>query len=109
MAVITQCITSNKLFFEKEEKIKEKRIKLLLCIGVIYVGFNFLNLVKQEFYLYRSKHVLEQQMQLVTKESDNLKQNIHYFKTDAGIEELARKNLGYVKTDEIPIKIIVHK
>lgn len=108
MAVIAQCIISNKII-NKIEQIKQKRVKLLLCLGVIYVGLNFFNLVKQEFNLYNSKNVLDEQMQLVTKEYNHLKQNIGYFKTDAGIEELARKNLGYVKNDEIPIKIIVHK
>lgn len=110
MAASVQYIKLNKTrSISKKIALDKKRLNLILLLGVIYIGVNFFNLVMQEMNLYNYKSVLDKQMLSVTQEHNNLKQNIFYFKTDAGIEEIARKNLGYVKNDEIPIKVIQSK
>lgn len=83
-----------------------KTMKLMLSFVFIYLLVNCINLINQEFRLQNYQLMLEEDMKKVQAEQIKLKNDMHYYGTSAGVEELARKRLGYYKKGEIPMRVI---
>lgn len=83
-----------------------KTMKIVLSLVFVYLLINCINLVNQEFRLQNYQLRLEEDMKKVKAEQVKLKKDFHYYSTSAGVEELARKRLGYYKKGEIPMRVI---
>ena len=77
-------------------------IFVLFCHLFVNLG----NLVNQEFRLHKYSSMLQQDLQAVRTESKQLKQQLHFYASTQGVEELARKQLSYYRQDEIPLRVI---
>lgn len=83
-----------------------KTMKIVLSLIFVYLLVNCLNLINQEFRLQNYRLRLDEDMKKVQAEQLKLKKDLHYYSTSAGVEELARKRLGYYKKGEIPMRVI---
>ncbi len=83
-----------------------KKMKFALSFVFIYLFVNCINLINQEMRLQNYQAQLSAEQQQVLHENNQLKHDLKYFKTNEGIEELARKRLGYYKNGEIPFRVI---
>lgn len=83
-----------------------KTMKIALALVFVYLLVNCINLVNQEMRLQNYQARLDQDMQNVHSEQAKLQQDIKYYSTSEGVEELARKRLGYYKQGEIPLRVI---
>jgi hypothetical protein len=61
-------------------------------------------LVMQELTLLKQSQILQAEKAAVVAQHDELKAQIAQAKTNAGIERLAREQLGLVMPQEIPVK-----
>jgi cell division protein FtsB len=79
----------------------------LIFLGVtLYLGTTVFRLCVQEFNLFKQAQVLEAEKVSVVAHHDALKAEIASSRTNAGIEKLAREQLGLVMAQEIPVKTI---
>lgn len=83
-----------------------KTMKIALGLVFVYLLVNCINLVNQEMRLQNYQARLNVDMQKVHTEQEKLKQDLKYYSTSEGVEELARKRLGYYKQGEIPLRVI---
>lgn len=83
-----------------------KTMKIALALVFVYLLINCINLVNQEVRLQNYQARLDQDVQHVRSEQTKLKQDLKYYGTSEGVEELARKRLGYYKQGEIPLRVI---
>ncbi|PIQ27434.1 hypothetical protein COW36_22800 [bacterium (Candidatus Blackallbacteria) CG17_big_fil_post_rev_8_21_14_2_50_48_46] len=83
-----------------------KKNHLLFIAAFVYLTGNLVNLITQEFRLQKYTVSLDQELLVARKEQESLKTALKYFNTPQGIEELARKRLGYYSQNEIPVKVI---
>lgn len=81
-------------------------MKVILAALFVYLSVNCVNLINQELRLQKYHARLEQDMAAVKAQQDQLKSELAYYKTPEGVEELARKRLGYFKKGEIPLRVI---
>ncbi|HEY9843592.1 MAG TPA: septum formation initiator family protein [Candidatus Obscuribacterales bacterium] len=81
-------------------------MKIALALVFVYLLVNCINLVNQEMRLQNYQARLDQDIQHVRKEQSKLKGDLKYYNTSEGVEELARKRLGYYKQGEIPLRVI---
>ena len=83
-----------------------RSLRLGFACVFVYLLFSCFNLINQEFRLQHYQARLDSDLQEVTHENQKLKQDIAYYQSDTGMEELARKRLGYYKKGEIPLRVI---
>lgn len=83
-----------------------KKMKLALSFMFVYLLVNCINLINQEMRLQTYHARLSSDQQQMASKNGELKEELRYFKTNEGVEELARKRLGYYKNGEIPLRVI---
>lgn len=83
-----------------------KKMKLALSLVFVYLLINCINLINQEMRLQKYQARLNEDMQEVKTHHAELQEQLKHFKTNEGVEELARKRLGYYKKGEIPLRVI---
>lgn len=83
-----------------------KKKHIMVAAAFLYLVGNLVNLVTQEFRLQKYHSLLEQDLQVAHKERDGLKGAIKRYETKQGVEELARKRLGYYQNNEVPVRVI---
>lgn len=77
----------------------------LVFLGVtLYLGTTMFRLCVQEFNLLKQAQILEGERTVVMAQHRALNQDIAMAKTNAGVERLAREQLGLVMAQEIPVK-----
>jgi cell division protein FtsB len=77
----------------------------LVFLGLaLYLGGTVLKLCWQEWNLQNQAHVLQAERVEVQAQNDELNKEIAASRTNAGIERLAREELGLVMAAEIPVK-----
>jgi len=80
----------------------------LVFLGVVlYLGTTVFRLGVQEFNLLKQGRLLEEEKVAIAAQHENLQAQIAAARTNAGIERLAREQLGFVMAQEIPVKTIV--
>ena len=85
------------------------QLKALVIIGLFYASFTVINLISQEVRLQNYQSRLDVDIKRVSQEQQELQNQIRYYQTRTGVEEVARKHLGYYRKDEIPIRVIQSK
>ncbi len=83
-----------------------KKKHIMVAAAFLYLVGNLVNLITQEFRLQKYHALLEQDLQVAKKEQESLKGAIKRFETKQGVEELARKRLGYYQNNEVPVRVI---
>lgn len=87
-------------------KFNKKQVYIVIVVVLIVVfvtSRGFRNLIKRRVEQYR----LEKQIEQVAKENAGLKQEVHALEKDRSYQEyLVRKDLGYIKPDEIEYRFI---
>lgn len=87
----------------------KKRVTTLNSIILIFTvvfGLNIFKLSFINFNLHKSKTVLENEYSSLKKQNNNLRKQIFFYKSNKGIEKLARERLNFIKDDEVPIRYI---
>jgi cell division protein FtsB len=80
----------------------------LVFLGVVlYLGTTVFRLGVQEFHLLKQARLLEEERTAIEAQHQDLRAQIATAKTNAGIERLAREQLGFVMAQEIPVKTVV--
>lgn len=80
----------------------------LLFMGVVlYLGTTVFRLGVQEFHLLKQARLLEEEKTAIEAQHQDLRAQIAAAKTNAGIERLAREQLGFVMAQEVPVKTFV--
>lgn len=80
--------------------------KIIFSTFFVYFFALFLNILNQEVILRKHQARLEVDLQQVNREKESLNKSMKYYQTNAGVEEIARKRLGYYKQDEVPIRLL---
>ena len=83
-----------------------RTLKGFLAFAFVYLLFSCVNLINQEMRLQHYSARLSSDLQEVEQENKKLNHDIEYYSGKAGMEELARKRLGYYKKGEIPLRVI---
>lgn len=83
-----------------------RTLKGFLAFAFVYLLFSCANLINQEMRLQHYSARLSSDLQEVEQENKKLNHDIEYYSGKAGMEELARKRLGYYKKGEIPLRVI---
>lgn len=79
----------------------------LIFLGItLYLGTTVFRLGVQEWHLFKQSQVLEAERVEVVAHRQALTAEIASTRTNAGIEKLAREQLGLVMAQEIPVKTI---
>ncbi len=80
----------------------------LVFLGVVlYLGTTVFRLGVQEFHLLKQARLLEEEKVAIEAQHLDLRAQIASAKTNAGIERLAREQLGFVMAQEVPVKTFV--
>lgn len=80
----------------------------LVFLGVVlYLGTTCFRLGVQELHLFKQARLLDQEKAAIEAQHQDLRAQIAACKTNAGIERLAREQLGFVMAQEIPVKTII--
>lgn len=82
------------------------KTKLMFLVIALYLGGTVFKLCIQEWNLYKQAQILQAEKAEVVGESEALAAEIARSKTNAGIERLAREQLGLVMAEEIPVKTV---
>lgn len=82
------------------------KTKLMFLVIALYLGGTVFKLCIQEWNLYKQAQILQAEKAAVVAESEILAAEIARSKTNAGIERLAREQLGLVMAAEIPVKTV---
>lgn len=83
-----------------------KTTKLALFLVFAYLMINCVNLINQEMRLQHYQARLDEDLAKTAAEHKKLQEQLKYFNTPQGVEELARKRLGYYKKGEVPMRVI---
>lgn len=79
----------------------------LVFLGVVlYLGTTVFRLGVQEFHLLKQARLLEGERAAIASQHQDLRSQIASTRTNAGIERLAREQLGFVMAQEIPVKTL---
>jgi cell division protein FtsB len=79
---------------------------VFLAAGSLYLLVAVSTLIHQEFRLQRYTVDLHVQRQAVEDERQHLNRQLALYKEDAGIERLARRQLGMARADELPVRFV---
>lgn len=77
---------------------------LVFLALALYLGGAVFKLCMQEWTLFQQAQVLQAEKAELLAQSEELQAQIALTKTNAGIEQLAREQLGLVRAHEIPVK-----
>lgn len=80
--------------------------QLILWVVVVYASVNLAHLMLQEYRLLYQGHILAQERRLTEEKGRKLKEAIEFARTPAGVERLARKNLGMARPGEQPVRFV---
>ena len=80
---------------------------LVFLAVVLYLGTTCFRLGVQEFHLMKQGRLLEEERTAIEAQHQDLRAQIASAKTNAGIERLAREQLGFVMAQEVPVKTFV--
>jgi cell division protein FtsB len=83
-----------------------RRRDVLLVAGSAYLLVSVGTLIHQEVRLQRYTVDLHQQRQAVEDERHQLNRQLALYKEDAGVERLARQQLGMARADELPVRFV---
>lgn len=83
-----------------------RTLKGVFALVFVYLMISCINLINQEMRLQHYLARLTSDLQEVEEENQKLNRDITYYSGKAGMEELARKRLGYYKKGEIPLRVI---
>lgn len=79
----------------------------IFLIGIIFtLCLHIVNSISVEIKLDKHTRILNHELKTVKKEHEQLKKQIALYKSEEGMEKLARERLGFIKSDEIPIRYI---
>lgn len=78
---------------------------IFLCMA-LYLGTTVFRLCVQEWNLLKQAQILQVEKSAVLAHHNELTREIASSRTNAGIERLAREQLGLVMAQEIPVKTI---
>lgn len=88
------------------ESIYVSKKRIIFSTFFVYFFVLLLNIINQDIILRKHQTRLESDLQQVTREKESLEKSMKYYQTNAGVEEIARKRLGYYKQDEVPIRLL---
>lgn len=80
---------------------------LVFLALVLWMGTQVVRLFHQELTLYQRGRLLEEERSAVMAQHHDLRAEIAAASTNAGVERLAREQLGFVMAEEIPVKAVV--
>lgn len=83
-----------------------RTLKGFFALAFVYLIVSCVNLINQEMRLQHYLSRLSSDLQEVEQENKKLNRDIKHYSSNAGMEELARKRLGYYKKGEIPLRVI---
>lgn len=89
-----------------------KRIGIINSICIFFTLFmiaNIVNSVAVELNIDKQTKSLESEKSTVVTEHDKLKKQIKFYKSNEGVEKLARDSLGLIKNNEVPVRYIDKK
>lgn len=86
--------------------LKNRIVQLVLACALVYLTGTLIHIVVQDMRLKNYNKQLESELIQAKSENSELESALLHYKTDKGVEELARKRLGYYKKDEIPLRVI---
>lgn len=101
----------------KQDNIKPK-ISFLKKFGVLnfvclfftlFLVANIINSIAVEMNIQKQTKDLEAERSTVLAEHDKLKKQIKFYKSNEGVEKLARDSLGLIKSNEVPVRYIDKK
>ncbi len=82
----------------------------LICIFfTVFLGVNIVNSIAVEMNITKQKKSLEIERSMALEEHDKLKKQIKFYKSNEGVEKLARDSLGLIKSNEVPVRYIDKK
>ena len=81
-----------------------------LCIFfALFIIINIINTISVEYNMNKQNNLLKNEMASVKNEKDKLEGQIKFFKSNDGVEKIARDNLGLIKNNEVPVRYIEKK
>ena len=96
----------------KSKKFFLKKLGTLNSICIFFTVFllaNIVNSVAVEMNITKQTKLLEAERYTVKSEHDKLKSQIKFYKSNEGLEKLARDSLGLIKSNEVPVRYIDKK
>lgn len=89
-----------------------KKIGFINSICLFFTLFlvaNIVNSLSVELNIDKQTNSLISEKSKVVEENEKLKGQIKFYKSNQGIEKIARDNLGLIKNNEIPVRYIEKK
>ena len=89
-----------------------KKLGILNSICIFFTVFliaNIINSVAVEMNITKQTKSLEAERYNAQSEHDKLKKQIKFYKSNEGVEKLARDSLGLIKSNELPVRYIDKK
>lgn len=94
----------------KNELLKKFGLLNSVCVfASLFIAANIINSISVEYNLNKQTNSLNAEMATVKDEHNKLKDQIKFFKSNEGIEKLARDSLGLIKNNELPVRYIENK
>lgn len=84
-------------------------INLICLFFVLFMIINIANSLAVEVNIDKQTTSLLHEKLQVQKEHEKLKKQIKFYKSNEGIEKIARDSLGLIKNNEIPVRYIDKK
>jgi cell division protein FtsB len=83
------------------------RLTIVACVplAALFV-VSFARIAIDDYQLHQQKWALERRVEGLKQENSRLKQRIDYLSSDAGLELLAREELGWVKSGDTAVVVI---
>ncbi len=79
---------------------------MVLVVALALVAVSFVRVLLVEYRLSLEKNALQADIVRLRQENEQLRQQISYLQTDAAIEKLARKELGWTKPGETAVIVL---
>jgi cell division protein FtsB len=102
-------VYSKKSFLSPKILDKISSFNLLCAFLIIFLSVNIAQSISVEYNLYKQTQKLEHEKASVMLEKQKLKKQIKFYDSPSGIEKIARESLGFIKSDEIPVRYIERK
>lgn len=106
---------SNAIVYSKKSLISKKILgkfnsfNLMCLFLLVFLAVNIIQSISVEYNLYKQTQKLEKEKELVLEEKNKLNGQIKFYKSPSGVEKMARESLGFIKSDEIPVRYIERK
>jgi cell division protein FtsB len=83
------------------------RLAVVACVPLaLLFALSFARIVVADYAIHQQKAALESRISALKQENLRLKRRIGYLNTDAGVELLAREELGWVRPGETAVVIL---